>query len=46
MDMTMYEELQSKAISSPKDNVNFHCEEQDPLRQQSPIIRGGGVLWR
>jgi murein DD-endopeptidase MepM/ murein hydrolase activator NlpD len=45
MDMSMYEQLKSREPYSPYNNINFHVSERDPLKQLSPIIRGGGVLW-
>ncbi len=45
MNMVLYQELMSKVDISPYDNVHFHTEEQDPLKQHAPIVRGGAVLW-
>jgi murein DD-endopeptidase MepM/ murein hydrolase activator NlpD len=46
MDLSLYQALRSKIDNSPYNNINFHSVVQDPLKQQSPIIREGPVLWK
>jgi RHS repeat-associated protein len=46
MSGTLYAELQNKVAASPWENVFFHPPaDNDPLKQVSPIVRGGTVLW-
>jgi len=44
-----YATLKSKVENSPPNNVNFQEGQgisSDPLKQISPILRGGSVLWK
>jgi RHS repeat-associated protein len=49
MDVSLYQKLLSisNLSTTPRNNVMFYeSADQDPLKQQSPIVRGGSVLWK